>query len=184
MGILRQYIWVVFSLGFRSAIIPLILNCKNILSTQKIECSINIEYLVKSAEKLYAMSKIDSKNYKDLLTSIYCDDSKKEEATNKCCTTMLIAMEEYIKSKFRIIQQPGLYYIQSSQSLLPINSHQRLQKFSTFTGNPIVGTPIVLSQGDSLAYICVEEATEWALVNGFSPCNDGSRALFSTRVKK
>jgi hypothetical protein len=164
--------------------IPLILNCKNIKTNQKIDCTVNIEFLTKAAEHIVTTSKADSKNYKELLTSVFSDESKTDKATLKFCTATITDMEDYIKNKLKIIQQPGLYYIQTSLSLLPINSHQRLQKFSTFTGNPIVGAPIVLAQGDTLAYICIEEATEWGFVNGYSPCNDGSRALFSTGVKK
>ena len=146
----------------------------------------DIDAIIKCAELLRDASKGDFQKYQDLIADIYSDKLKAEKPTFEFVQKILAAVKEYLTVKYKMINKAGDYSIHTSQTILPINSHQRMQKYSTFSGNHIIGIPIILglSHVDKMAYISTEEALEWHMVNGFSPCNDGSLSIFNIGISK
>ena len=146
--------------------------------------TLDIDTIIKCAELLLDASKEDVHKYQDLIATIYNDKLKVDKPTFEFVQKTLAAVKEYMTVKYKMLNKAEVYSINTSQTILPINSHQRMQKYSTFSGNHIIGIPIIISQVDKMAYISTEEALEWHMVNGFSPCNDGSLSIFNIGISK
>ena len=154
-------------LGFTHVLQIMLMNCENIEKHTKKIFDVDYEKLVTLAYAL--LVNINEGQQNNILKLI---ETSADESQKKMISAMMKAIEQDYKEEFPLFGAPGVYSYSIMGSHLPTNANQKCAQVSIFTKQTIRGLAFAIDSGASV--ISIEEALEWALVNKFTPCNNGT----------